>query len=103
MSYERAMLAGLIPVGFQKMSLTNSTATAVNSTIQTARVLRISVETAAARYRMDGTSPTTETGVRLAPDILYTFYGYNGTSALEFVKASGSCTVSIEGYKAVGD
>jgi len=106
MAITRIRKAGLIPAGFQVMSLANSTAVAINSTVQDASVLFISVETTDARMRSDGTDPTNNTGVlftkALAP---YELDGYDGTSILKFCRSggAGTSTVSIMGYKHAGD
>lgn len=92
-------LGGLIPVGFQVMSLSNSTAIAVNSTCRVADVLDVSVETNAARYRADGTDPTLTTGVLLPKDARYRFEGYNRTSLLKFQRSTGTSVVSIMAFK----
>lgn len=102
MGTRRTAPAGLIPVGFQTMSLSNSTAVAANSTTRGARTLHISVETQAARYRMDGTAPTRNTGVLLGTGDHW-IEGYNGTSLLRFQRSTGTSKVSIMGYKHLGD
>lgn len=98
----KTVLAGLAPVGFQKMSLSNSTAVALNSTIRaSANVLLISVETNHARMRDDGTNPTLTTGVLVPTGTLHRLEGYNRTSNLKFQRSTGTSTVSILGYKQV--
>lgn len=98
------VLSGLVPVGFQSMSLSNSTAVALNSTIQAdANVLDISVETNDVRYRMDGTDPTLTTGILLESDLgPYRFHGYNGTSTFKFQRTTATAKVSVMAYKQVG-
>lgn len=98
------VMAGLVPVGFQKMTLSNSTALALNSTIQaSASVLDVTVETNNARYRLDGTDPTTNTGVLLYADQgPYRFEGYNGTSVFKFQRSTGTATINIMAYKQIG-
>lgn len=92
-------LAGLQAVGYQEMSLANSTAIAINSTCRAANVLDISVETQAARYRMDATAPTLTAGVLLAANSHFRFEGYNGTSLLRFQRTTGTAKVCIMAYK----
>lgn len=101
MGRQRVGLAGLIPAAFQTMTLSDSTAISVDSTVRTAgaQVLDISVETNNVRYRADGTDPTLNTGVVLQKDTLYRFSGYNGTSNMAFQRTTGSATVSIMAYK----
>lgn len=100
----RNITAGLIPVGFQRISLANSTAVALNSTIKLdASVLHITVETQSVRYRADGTSPTLTTGVLLtAAAGPYWFHGFNGTSNLKFQRSTGNAVVSIMAYRQAG-
>lgn len=102
MGTKRTAPAGLIPVGFQTMSLSNSTAVAVNSTCRAGRTLHISVETQAARYRADATAPTRNTGVLLGTGSHW-IEGYNGTSLLKFQRSTGTSKVSLMAYKFVGD
>lgn|SRR3990167_9173141 len=94
----------IVPVAFQTMSLSNSTAVAVNSTVRAAKasILHISVETQSARYRADGTAPALTTGVLLVTGS-YWFYGYDRTSALKFQRSTGTCKISIMAYKNKGD
>src|SRR3990172_2022138 len=96
-------LAGLIPVGFQTLSLANSTALGLNSTMRGARVLDISVETNAARFRADGTNPALTTGVVLQGDTTYRWQGLNGTSLLRFQRSTGVSKLSIQGWKHASD
>jgi len=98
---KRVQLSGLIPVGFQTMSLSNSTAVAVNSTARTgATDLIISVETQAARWRADATAPTLTTGVILPKDLApFHLEGYNGTSLLRFQRSTGTSKVSIMSFR----
>jgi len=105
MANTRTRIAGLIPVGFQTMSLTNTTAVAINSTVRAARVLHVSVETVDARYRADGTAPTNTTGVLLTKALRPLSINYNGTSQFKIARAgaSGTSTVHIMGYKYPGD
>src|SRR5512147_1811203 len=99
MTYRKVALAGLVPVGFQVMTLSNSTAVAINTTCRAAYVLDISVETNPARYRADGTAPTLTTGVLLNSTGTWRFEGYNGTSMLKFQRTTGTSKVSIMAWK----
>ncbi|MHC4744884.1 MAG: hypothetical protein ACYS8Z_23460 [Planctomycetota bacterium] len=92
-----------LPVAFQTISLADSTALALNSTMQTsAQVLDISVETNNARYRFDSTAPTVNTGVVLWAGNTYRWEGYNGGSTLKFQRDTGTCVLSVQGYKLAG-
>lgn len=103
MPARRVTLAGLVPVAFQAISLSDSTALGVNTTIQgSCSVLDISVETNAVRYRADGTDPALTTGVVLQVDTTYRWEGYDGTSVLKFQRTTGSATVSVMGYRHAG-
>ena len=100
MATERIGLDGLVPVGFQKITLSNSTAVGLNSTARIgAHVLDISVETQPARYRADGTPPTLTTGVILQKDVIHRLHGFNGTSLLKFQRTTGTVIVSVQSYK----
>lgn len=104
MSYERIGGAGLIPVGFQKITLNNSTAVGLNSTVIPCTVIDFSVETNNARYRADGTDPTTNTGVLVVTDQVYRWDGYDSSgNALKFQRVSGTSVISIQTYRRAGD
>ena len=100
----RTIPAGLLPVAFQTISLSDSTAIGVDGTVRATNpdVLDISVETADVRYRADGTDPTLTTGVLLQADGWYRWEGYNNTSALAFQRSTGTATVSIMAWRHVG-
>jgi hypothetical protein len=100
MATDRIGLDGLIPLGFQKITLANSTAVGLNGTARIgAHVLDISVETQPARYRADGTDPTLTTGVILQKDTYIRLHGFNGTSVLKFQRTTGTVIVSVQSYK----
>ena len=93
-------LASLIPVGFQTMTLSNSTAVAVNSTCREAHVLDISVETNAVRFRSDGTDPALTRGVVIPKDLApFRFEGYNGSANMKFQRTTGTAKVSLMAYR----
>lgn len=72
--------------------------------MRASRVLDISVETQAVRYRADGTNPALTTGVVIPKDLApFRFEGFNGTSKLKFQRTTGTSKVSIMGYKHPGD
>lgn len=101
----RITLAGLTATAFERKIL-NSTGSSLNSTTRAAAggVLRISVETADARFRSDGTAPTGTTGVLIQKDTAYEFYGYNGTSDLQFAgDAGGASVLNVERYSHPGE
>jgi hypothetical protein len=105
---KRYVPAGLTPVpnAVQVMSSANSTAVAINSTCRKADVLLISVETTSARFRFDSTAPTKTTGVLIPAGLApFWFEGYNGTSALKFMRSTstGSAKITIQGFTHQGD
>ena len=87
---------GMASAGFQTISLSNSTASALNSTVSVGRWFHVSVETNDVRYRADGTAPALTTGVLLAtgdhwiPDV--------PGSALKFQRTTGTSKVSVQAY-----
>jgi hypothetical protein len=97
--------AGLIPAGFQVLSLANSTAVGLNSTLRPCTTLDISVEGGNARYRADATAPTKTTGVLIKSSSYVRLTGYNNTSNLKFQRSTSTVTVKVQvqGYKVVGD
>ena len=99
----RTMLAGLIPVGFETITLSDSTAIGLNSTNRGASVFDLSIETEHGRFRVDGTDPTLTTGVVLQKDNFYRFEGFNGTVNLKFQRTTGTCKISVQTYKVIGD
>lgn len=101
MSYKRTGPAELIPVGFQVMSLSNSTAVALNSTVTPCTAIRFSVETQAARHRSDGTDPALTTGVLLATGNY--FWDGIDTTNFKFQRSTGTCKISIMSYRRPGD
>lgn len=99
---ERTRMAGLIPVGFQKMTLTNSTAVGLNTTMIYSTTLDLSVETAGARMRADGTDPTVSTGV-LIPTGYTRLEGVSSTQTFKLQRSAATTIVNIMGYRHPGD
>src|SRR5512145_915069 len=97
----KAFSSALAPVGFQVMSLSNSTAIAINSTCRASTALLFSVETNDVRMRTDATAPTLSTGVLYPTGGPYWILGYNGTSLMKFQRSTGTAKVSIMAYKNV--
>jgi len=97
----RTIKRALEPVGFQEMSLENSTAIAVNSTIAGSQFIIFSVETNDVRMR-ETTVPALTTGVLFKKDLApYEWDGFTGNS-MTFQRATGTAKVSIQGYKYAG-
>ena len=99
---ERIRLAGLIPVGFQKATLTNSTAVGLNTTMIISTTLDISVETAGARMRCDGVDPTVSTGVLLSVGF-HRLEGISSEQTFKLQRSAASTVVNIMGYRHPGD
>lgn len=101
MASDRVALRGLIPVAFQTITLSNSTAVGLNSTIRNGptHYFVFSIETNDVRMRADGTDPTLTTGVLYQSDNVYDFPGFNGTAALKFQRTTGTAKVSVMAFK----
>jgi len=98
---KRNIGAGFVSAGFQTISLSNSTASGLNTTTSGGKWFHLSVETNAVRYRADGSSAALTTGVLLAtgdhwiPDV--------PGSILSFQRQTGTCKLSIQAYKYKGE
>jgi len=90
--------AGLIPVGFQTISLANSTALGLNTTCITGHTFHFSVETQNIRYRDDGTNPALTTGVLLASGAAYWLLDIDPTK-LKFQRQTGTAKISLMAYR----
>ena len=104
MAFSRNAPAGLTSPTFQKLTL-NSTATLLNTTSRVGSAFWISVETANARVRFDGTSPTATTGVLLlTSNSPYFFEGVaDAATKMKFVAVTGSPVLNVNSFKRVGD
>lgn len=93
--------AGMVTLGFQRISLANSTALGLNTTCIVGKFFHFSVETQSVRFRSDGTAPTLTTGVLLATGEhwLFDFPAAN----LKFQRQTGTAIVSVEAYKYRGE
>ena len=101
---KRNIPAGLVSVGFQTISQTNSTAQGLNSTTQVGHVFIVSVETQSARMRVDGTSPAGTTGVLLlTTNSPYVFEGLPGASVKFFRATGGTSKISVQAFKYKGE
>lgn len=94
--------AGLISVGQQRL-ITNSTSTALNSTMQTGSALIFSVEAKAIRVTFDGSTPTANTGVLLTTT--QSPYRYEGINIAQFkiARAASGAIVMAASLKRPGD
>lgn len=104
MPAKRVAQAGLIPLQFEKLTCSNSTAQTLNSTSQGASVLHLSVETQDVRYRFDSTAATLTTGVLLQADTAYEWQGLDGGSLsnLTFQRSTGTTVVNLMAYRYTG-
>jgi hypothetical protein len=91
-----------IALGFQEMSLANSTAVTLNSTTNKARALLVTVETNNVRIRFGDTAPTLNTGVLLPKDDTYWIPFYDG-GGLSFQRSTGTAKVTVQAFKNKGD
>jgi hypothetical protein len=101
MAKQRIGFAGLVPLAFQAISLADSTAVGINSTVRALNpeMLYIGVETQPVRYRADGTDPTLSTGVVIPKDLAPLAMPFNNTAALKFQRTTGTAAVSVMAYK----
>ena len=97
-------LPGLTVVGFETLTLNNSTASGLNSTSKTGSVILFSVETMDARMRDDGTAPQNATGV-VFPIAAGPYYYHGDLANVQFERkgTSGTSTIHICAYSQPGD
>lgn len=100
---KRNIPAGLVSVGFQTISQTNSTAQGLNTTCVAGKLFHVSVETQNARYRADGTSPATTTGVLLLTTNSPYWIEAPAADLKFFRAAGGTAKISIQAYKYKGE
>ena len=99
---KRNIPSGLVGLGLQTLSLTNSTASGLNTTTAAGKFFHISVETNDCRYRGDGTNPALTTGVLLKKDLEHWIMDVPGSS-LKFQRTTGTSKISIMAYKYKGE
>lgn len=99
---KRNIPAGLVAVGFQTISQSNSTAQALNTTCRVAHVFNVSVETQAVRYRADAVASAQTTGVLLAVGNHW-LENVPGAGLRFFRAAGGTSKVSVMAYKYSGE
>jgi hypothetical protein len=93
--------AGMTAVGFQTISLANSTALGLNTTCIQGKVFQFSVETNDVRMRADSTAPALTTGVLYQSDQTHWLFDVPAAT-LKFQRATGTAKVSIMAYKYTG-
>jgi hypothetical protein len=99
---KRNIPAGLVSVGYQKIT-TNSTATTLNSTCIVGKTFLVSVETQSARLTFDGTTPAASTGILLlAANSPYWFEGIKG-SDIKIKGAAVGCVLQVQAWKYRGE
>lgn len=99
---KRNIPAGLVAVGFQTVSQSNTTAQLLNTTTRVAHVFNISVETQAVRYRADATAPALSTGVLLAVGNHW-LENVPGAGLRFFRAAGGTSKISVMAFKYTGE
>jgi hypothetical protein len=92
----------LVPLGYCQITLgadaVGFAAACTNGLPASANVAVISVETAAVRWRDDGTAPTASIGMPIAAGAVP--FIYTGTpSAIEFIAQSGSPVIDVSFYR----
>jgi hypothetical protein len=90
----------LAPLGFGALMLTSTAvllSTITGGIPARARVAIISVETANARFRDDGTAPTASVGVQLVSGVAPFVY-MGDLTAIQFVAVSGSPVINAAFY-----
>ena len=102
MSYKRTAPAGLIALGFETITLANSTASGLNSTNDSATAIRFSVETNDARFRDDGSDAALTTGVLIQADTTNFWEGINGAN-VSFQRSTGTCEIHLMAYTRPGE
>ena len=102
MAFSRNAPAGLISKTFQRI-VTNSTATALNTTAQVATALYLSVETQNVRITFDASTPTANTGVLfLATNSPYYLEGVK-CADVRIARATAGAIVNVAAFGRVGD
>ena len=91
--------AGMTAIGFQTLSLANSTALGLNTTCRVGKFYHLSVETNSCRYRFDGTAPALTTGVLLATGEHWLPFDAAAGTTLKFQRQTGTSKVSVMAYK----
>jgi hypothetical protein len=99
---KRSTPNGMVALGFQTISLANSTALGLNTTCIGAKVVHFSVETQNIRYRLDGVAPAKSTGILLTSGSAYWIFDINGSN-LKFQRQTGTAKVSLMAWKYVGE
>lgn len=94
---KRNIDAGMQSAGFQTITLSNSTASGLNTTCKLGTWFHLSVETNSVRYRDDGSSPALTTGILLETG-LHWLPNIDGAN-LKFQRQTGTCKVSVQAFK----
>ena len=94
----RTIPAGLIALGTQKISMSNTAVYGLNSTCDGADVVVLSVETANVRARWDGVSPAASTGVLLEYGLGPYFIDINA-AGLKLTAVTGSPVVNVAAFR----
>lgn len=98
---KRNIPSGLVNAGFQRI-VTNSTATALNSTVAAGSIFLISTETQGARLTFDGSTPTANTGVLIiAANSPVWLEGVSGSS-LKIARAASGAILNVQAFRPKG-
>lgn len=99
---KRNIPAGLTGLGFQRIAL-NSTATGLNSTCLPGSAFVFTAETQNVRLRLDGTNPTSNTGILLvAAGSPLVIDGVKGSS-VKLARSAAGAIVQVQSFKHVGE
>jgi hypothetical protein len=100
MDYRDLLKYPLKPVSFQQLDISGASAYYTLTVPATARAAFIQVQAAPARYRMDGTTPTTAIGMRLTVDNPGIFLPLDpgDLAAIRWLKESGSPLLNVTYY-----
>ena len=99
----RVIMAGLIALGTQKISLTGTAVSGLNSTCDGAEVVMMSVETANVRARFDGTNPAASTGVLFVAGQGPFYIELAAPTSFKVTAATGSPVVNMAAFRYAGN
>lgn len=93
--------AGLIPAGYEKLSVST---TVLKLTVPAGSVrAEFAVETNGIRYRIDGVHPTSTDGMPVLKDTTFELYGNLALRAFRVIRSDGNdATVHVNYFKEIG-
>lgn len=90
----------MTPLGYQQLTLSG---TASNLTVPAGATMAVMrVETANARWRDDGTAPTTSAGMPMDSTDTVPFEYWGTLAAIQFIAQSGSPVLNVSYYSTAG-